>query len=91
MSQRDYANELNIAYTPSVVLFDSKGRVVHRIDGFLKTFHFQSSLAYVIQRAYLEQPSFQRYLSARGEEIREKGFDTDIWGYKSAYPAKITE
>ena len=91
MSQRDFANELNVAYTPSVIFMDGKGKIVHRIDGFLKTFHFQSSLAYVIERAYLAQPSFQRYLSARGEQLREKGFDTDIWGYKSAYPSKIPE
>jgi len=91
MSQRDYANELNIGYTPSVVLFDSQGKEVHRIDGFLKTFHFQSAFAYVLEKAYQTQPSFQRYLSARGEKLREQGFDTDIWGYRSAYPADVAQ
>ncbi len=80
-----WAHELGIAYTPSVVFFDSHGDEVMRIDGFLKTFHFQSVHAYVLEKAYIAQPSFQRYIAARAESIREQGFDTDIWGYESAY------
>lgn len=86
ISQRNYARQLNIGYTPSIILFDKQGREVHRMEGFLKTFHFQSSLAYVLEQAYKTQPSFQRYLSSRGEKLREQGYDTDIWGYKSSYP-----
>jgi thioredoxin-related protein len=91
LTQRDYAQQLNIGYTPSVVFYDPQGTEVHRIDGFLKTFHFQSSLAYVLDKAYLTQPSFQRYLSERGEALREKGIDTDIWGYDSLYPVNYSE
>jgi len=50
--------------------------------------HFQSSLAYVLEQGYRTQPSFQRYISARGEKLREQGYDTDIWGYDSAFPAE---
>lgn len=88
LSQGEYARQLNIGYAPSVVLFDKQGKEVHRIEGFLKTFHFQSSLAYVLEQAYLEQPSFQRYIAARGEKLREQGYDTDIWGYESFHPAE---
>ncbi len=88
MTARDYARELGIAYTPSVVFFDDTGKEVHRIEGFLKTFHFQSSLAYVLEQGYDTQPSFQRYISARGEMLRAQGYDTDIWGYESAFPAE---
>lgn len=79
----EWAKRLGIAYTPSVVFFDAGGNEVMRIDAFLKTFHFQSVYAYVLERAYLEEPEFQRYLSARADHIRESGFDTDIWGYES--------
>ena len=79
----DWARRLGIAYTPSVVFFDRDGNEVMRIDAFLKTFHFQSVYAYVLEEAYLEEPEFQRYLSARADHIRESGFDTDIWGYES--------
>jgi thioredoxin-related protein len=88
MSHRDYARHLNIGYTPSVVFYDSQGKEVHRIEGFLKTFHFQSSLAYVLENGYQHEPSFQRYIAARGEKLREKGFDTDIWGYESFHPVE---
>lgn len=91
MTQKAYARQLNIGYTPSVVLFDQQGKEVHRMEGFLKTFHFQSSLAYVLEKAYLQQPSFQRYIAARGEKIREQGFDTDIWGYRSFHPTDLAE
>ena len=78
-----WALDLGIDYTPSVVFFDRGGKEVMRISAFIKTFHFQSAYAYVLEKAYLEEPEFQRYLSARGDRIREAGYDTDIWGYES--------
>lgn len=80
---KQWARDLGIAYTPSVVFFDDTGKEVMRISAFLKTFHFQSVYAYVLDKAYLEEPEFQRYISARADHIREAGFDTDIWGYES--------
>jgi thioredoxin-related protein len=82
-SVKQWARDLGIAYTPSVVFFDDAGKEVMRISAFLKTFHFQSVYAYVLDKAYLEEPEFQRYISARADHIREAGFDTDIWGYDS--------
>ncbi len=80
---RQWARDLGIAYTPSLVFFDEEGKEVMRISAFIKTFHFQSVYAYVLEKAYLREPEFQRYISARAEHIRESGFDTDIWGYES--------
>ena len=79
---REWASELGIDYTPSIVFFEN-GEEVMRISAFLKTFHFQSVYAYVLEQAYLREPEFQRYISARADHIRESGFDTDIWGYES--------
>lgn len=83
-----WAEELKIGYQPSVVFFDQEGQEVMRIAGFLKTFHFQSVYDYVFEKAYLSEPSFQRYITARGERIRALGFNTDIWGYTSEYSLK---
>jgi thioredoxin-related protein len=80
-----WARELGIVYTPSVVFFDASGVEVMRIGAFMKTFHFQSVYDYVLQKAYLSEPSFQRFIATRAEKIREAGFDTDIWGYESSY------
>jgi len=88
MSVSAWAKSLNISYHPSVVLFDREGLEVMRISGFLKSFHFQSVYDYVFEKAYLTEPSFQRYIAARGERIREAGFNTDIWGYHSEYSLK---
>ncbi len=83
VSIRDWARQLGISYTPSLVFFDASGKEVMRIGAFVKTFHFQSVYAYVLDKAYLDEPEFQRYISARADHIREAGFDTDIWGYES--------
>jgi len=80
---RQWAQDLGISYTPSVVFFDRSGTEVMRISAFIKTFHFQSVYAYVLEKAYLSEAEFQRYISARADHIREAGFDTDIWGYES--------
>ncbi|NNE64344.1 MAG: thioredoxin fold domain-containing protein [Gammaproteobacteria bacterium] len=85
MTVSEWASRLGITYSPSVVLFDREGIEVMRIGAFLKTFHFQSVFAYVLEEAYKQQPSFQRYISSRGDKIRETGFDTDIWGYQSSH------
>ena len=89
MSQRAYANELNVQYTPSIVLLNPAGKEVHRIEGFFKTFHVQSSFAYVLGDGYRQQPSFQRYIAARGDKIREQGYTVDIYGYRSFHPVEM--
>lgn len=75
---RDWANELNIAYVPSVVVFDA-GKEVIRIEAFLKNFHFQSVLDYVSSGAYKKQPNLQRYIRARADALRERGVAVDVW------------
>ena len=82
---KQWIADLDISYTPSVVFFDTSGNEVMRIGAFMKTFHFQSVYDYVLQKAYLDEPSFQRFISERAEKIREAGFDTDIWGYQSSH------
>jgi len=84
VTARQWASDLDIGYTPSVIFFDSAANEVMRISAFVKTLHFQSVYAYVLEKAYLEEPNFQRYISARAEKIREAGNDTDIWGYQSS-------
>jgi thioredoxin-related protein len=78
---RDWARELDLGYAPAIVFFDRKGQEVMRIDAFLKTFHVQSIFDYVLQEAYLQEPSFQRFISARAERLVEEGVDVDIFAY----------
>ena len=75
---RDWAAELGIEYTPSLVFFDAAGREVFRTEGYLKSFHIHGALDYVATGAYLLQPSFQRYLSARREALLARGIHVDL-------------
>jgi len=79
MAAEDWARELGIAYTPSLVFFDSGGKEVFRIDTYLRPFHLAGSLAYVASGAYRREPSFQRFLQSRAREMRERGDPVDLW------------
>jgi len=79
LSEAQWARELKVAYTPTMVFFDARGREVFRIDAYLKPFHLASSLDYVASGAYRTQPSFQRFIQARAEKIRAQGGAVEIW------------
>jgi thioredoxin-related protein len=72
------ALSLRVAYTPSIVFFDG-GREVFRVEAYLRPFHLASALDYVASRAYRREPSFQRFLQARAERLRERGTAVDLW------------
>ena len=75
---RDWAAELRIEYTPSLVFFDAAGQEVFRTEGYLKSFHIHGALDYVATGAYIRQPNFQRFLSARREALVERGFEVNL-------------
>jgi thioredoxin-related protein len=74
-----WAAELGLAYFPSIAFFDEKGEQVMLMDTYFRNFHTQSVFAYVLEKGYLEQPSFQRYISARVDDLNVQGIDVDIW------------
>ena len=74
-----WARDLGVAYTPTVVFFDSSGHEIFRLDAYLRAFHFASALDYVASGAYRTEPSFQRFLQARAERLREGGQTVDVW------------
>jgi len=74
-----WARELKVAYTPTLVFFDSNGREAFRVEAYLRPFHLASSLEYVASGAYRSEPSFQRYVQARAERIRAAGGRADLW------------
>ena len=74
----DWARELAIAYTPSIVFFD-RGKEVFRIEAYLRPFHLAGSFDYVASGGYAKEPSFQRFLQARTERLRSRGEAVDLW------------
>ncbi len=77
----EWALDLGLGYSPSIIFFDSAGQRIIAIDAMFKTFHILGVFDYVASSAYLEQPSLQRFLSERAEHIRSTGQDVDIWKY----------
>jgi len=78
ITARKWADELDITYVPSAVLFD-EGKEVIRVEAFLKSFHVQSVLDYVASGAYRRQSSLQRFIQERADRLREQGIIIDLW------------
>ena len=76
---REWADTLEVKYTPSLLFFDETGREVFRTEAYLKSFHVQSALEYVASGAYREEPEFQRFVQARADRIEAEGVHVDIW------------
>jgi len=79
ITARAWANELGVAFAPTVVLFNTAGEEVIRSEAYFKRFHTASIFDYVASGGYRDEPSFQRYISQRSEHIRAQGKDVDIW------------
>lgn len=81
-TERNLAKALNVAYAPTLIFYASKGaskQEVIRSESWFKRFHTQSLLDYVASDAWQKYPSFQRYISARAEQIQESGADVNIF------------
>mgnify|MGYP005993605007 FL=1 len=76
---KEWTKNLNISNTPTIIYFDENGEEIIRVESLFKTFHFQSIIDYVVSDAFKTEKEFQRYLSIRAHDIREKGKDVDIW------------
>lgn len=74
-----WARDLGIGYTPTIVLFDAQGREVFRVEAYMRPFHVSSALDYVASGAYATEPSFQRFVQARADRLRNKGETVDLW------------
>jgi thioredoxin-related protein len=74
-----WAQRLKLGYVPAMVFFDERGREVFRIDAYLRPFHLAGALEYVAGRAYLKEPSFQRFLQDKATRMRTRGEPVDLW------------
>ncbi len=84
MAQKEYARTLNIQYTPSIYFYQpgQKGaehQPVFKAEAYLKSFHMQVLLDYVLQQGYLSEPEFQRYVQDYADKLRAQGKEVDIW------------
>ena len=75
---RDWANELDVKYAPSLLFFNNNGEEVFRSDAYLKAFHIQSVMDYIASEAYKTQSNFQRYIDKRAGHLREQGIEVNL-------------
>ena len=78
MPVRQWAQSLGIQYAPTMVFFDGKGKEVFRVEAYLKSFHLHAAIDYVVTAAYIQQPSFQRFIQHRADTLHAAGFEIDL-------------
>jgi len=74
-----WARDLRVTYAPTLVLFDTDGTEVLRLEAYFRPFHVAGALEYVSSGAWRTEPSFQRFLLARSERLRRAGATVDLW------------
>ncbi len=74
----EWARELKVQYAPALVMFAPSGEEVFRTEAWLKAFHTQSAMDYVLSGAYREQSNFQRYVQSRADALEAQGVHVDL-------------
>jgi len=62
---REWADKLELFYAPSIIFFDEKGGEILRVDSVVRFFRLRNVLNYITGKAYLSEPSYQRWRSAQ--------------------------
>ncbi len=75
---RDWAKQLDVKFSPSLLFFNQKGEEVFRTDAYLKAFHTQTAMDYVASGSYKTQTNFQRYVDKRADHLREQGIKVNL-------------
>jgi thioredoxin-related protein len=68
----EWAAELELFYTPTLVFFDAGGKEVFRIDSVVQFFRLAGVLRYVAEKAYEEHPIFQYWKFALSDDRNEQ-------------------
>jgi len=58
---RQWADDLKLFYTPTLVFFDTSGREILRVDSVVQFYRLQRVLDYVLTGAYQRYPTFQQW------------------------------
>jgi len=58
---QQWANDLGIFYTPSLVFFDEQGKEIIRVDSVVRFYRLRNVINYINNRGYLYEPDYQRW------------------------------
>lgn len=73
-----WARDSGVLYTPTLAFHTAEDGEVIRAEGYLRTFHVQSLMEYVLTGAYRDEPELQRYLDRRAQSLYEQGIEVDL-------------
>lgn len=65
VSIREWAKQLDINYSPTIIFFDEKGKEIIRIESVVWFYRLSNVLKYVITGAYKKYPTFQLWRQAK--------------------------
>lgn len=65
LSARQWADQLGIYYSPTIVFFDVNGREVLRIDSVVRLYRLNNVLNYILTEGYREYQNFQQWRQAK--------------------------
>lgn len=60
-----WAEQLGLFYTPTLIFFDSGGGEIIRVDSVVQFYRLQNVLDYILEGGYLEYKTFQRWREAQ--------------------------
>jgi len=83
MTEKELMRRWRVSFTPTTLFFASDATpeeaLVFMLPGYFKPFHHARALEYVASDAYKDEPNFQRFVQARGDEMRAAGIEVEIW------------
>jgi thioredoxin-related protein len=64
LTAKQWAEQLGLFYTPTLIFFDDDGREIMRVDSVVQFYRLRNVLDYILSGGYREYPTFQRWRSA---------------------------
>ena len=61
MTARQWAENLGLFYTPTLIFFDENGSEIMRVDSVVQFYRLRNVLNYVTTRGYLTEPNYQAW------------------------------
>jgi len=69
----EWAQQLGLFYTPSIMFFDEHGREIIRVDSVVRFSRLANVLEYVLSKGYQSYPTFQRWRQSHGPSTSGSG------------------
>ncbi len=69
LTAKQWARELELFYTPTLIFFDTDGREIIRVDSVVQFYRLKNVLDFILSGGYRKHPTFQRWREATAERV----------------------